>query len=231
MTALTVLFPEVIRPDKDVGDAYSAGTAVAHIADILNYVIHERCEMLRSLIVIVFEEKQPLGCQSGQVISVAVWQVCRSRRIMQIESAVILCFKPFTGCFQVVALLHLIENLVKSEQLIVRLALFIQKTANILVGCVRIGIDGYVGDILVNEAIDEIRKVQLCLVETVQVLEIFAITLIEGGHSLFKVPVHFEWNVHCLISLRLLLVNPVICCREVKQFVVHTKNGHLTDSK
>ena len=54
---------------------------------------------------------------------------------------------------------------------------------------------------------------------------------LEGGHSLFKVPVHFEWNVHCLISLRLLLVNPVICCREVKQFVVHTKNGHLTDSK
>ena len=216
MTAFTVLFPEVIRPDKDIGDADSAGTAVAHIADILNYVIHERCEMLRSLIVIVFEEKQSLGCQSGQVISVAVWQVCRSGRIMQIEATVILCFKPFTGCFQVVALLHLIENLVESKQLIVRLALFIQKTANILVGCVCIGIDGYVGDILVNEAIDEIRKVQLRLVETIQVLEIFAITLIEGGHSLFKVPVHFEWNVHCLISLRLLLVHPVICCREVK---------------
>ena len=135
---------------------------------------------------------------------------------MQIKPAVILCFKPFTGCFQVVSLLHLIENLVESEQLIVRFTLFIQKTANIFVGCVRIGIDGHIGDILVNKTIDEIRKVQLRFVETVQVLEIFTITLIECGHSLFKVPVHFEWNVHCLISLRLLLVHPVICCREVK---------------
>ena len=216
MTTLTVLSPEVIRPDKDVGDAYSTGTTIAHVADILNYVIHERCEVLWSLIIVVFEEEKTLGCQSGQVIGIAVRQICRSRRIMQIKPAVILCFKPFTGCFQVVALLHLIENLVESEQLIVRFTLFIQKTANILVGCVRIGIDGHVGDILVNKTIDEIRKVQLRFVETVQVLEIFTIALIECGHSLFKVPVHFEWNVHCLISLRLLLVHPVICCREVK---------------
>ena len=64
-----------------------------------------------------------------------------------------------------------------------RFTLFIQKTANILVGCVRIGIDGHVGDILVNKTIDEIRKVQLRFVETVQVLEIFTIALIECGHT------------------------------------------------
>lgn len=75
VTAFAVLFPEVICPNQDIGDTHSAGTAVAHVADILDYIIHEGGEVLGRLVVVIFQEEKPLGRQSGQVISVTIRQI------------------------------------------------------------------------------------------------------------------------------------------------------------
>ena len=75
---------------------------------------------------------------------------------MQIKTAVILCFQPFFCRAEVVPLLHLIENLVESEQLVVGFPFFIQETTDILIRGVGVGINGHIGHILINKAIDEI---------------------------------------------------------------------------
>lgn len=77
---------------------------------------------------------------------------------------------------------------------------FIQETANILIRGICIGINGHIGHIFIDKTIDEIREVQLGFMESVEKLEILTISLIESCHCLFKVSVHFEWNVHLLLS-------------------------------
>ena len=75
VTAFAVFFPEVICPNQDIGDAHSAGAAIAHVADILDYIIHEGGEVFWRLIVIVFQEEKPFCRQSGQVIGIAIRQI------------------------------------------------------------------------------------------------------------------------------------------------------------
>lgn len=121
ISALTILLPEVVSPDKDVGNANCAGGTVAHIADILNDIVKECSQMVGSLVVVVLQEEQTLSGQTSQVVGVAVRQVCSSGCVVQIECAVVFGFEPFFCSTQVVPLLHLVENLVECEELIVGL--------------------------------------------------------------------------------------------------------------
>ena len=57
-------------------------------------------------------------------------------------------------------------------------------------------ITGYISDIAVDEAINEIGKVELCLMKAVQKLEVFTILFIEYRHGFLKVSIHFKRNVH-----------------------------------
>ena len=75
MTAFAVFFPEVICPNQDIGDTHSTGTAVTHVADILDYIIHEGGKVPGCLIIVVFQKEKSLGRQSGQVIGVTIRQI------------------------------------------------------------------------------------------------------------------------------------------------------------
>ena len=75
VTAFAVFFPEVICPNQDIGDTHSTGTAVTHVADILDYIIHEGGKVPGCLIIVVFQKEKSLGRQSGQVIGVTIRQI------------------------------------------------------------------------------------------------------------------------------------------------------------
>ena len=128
----TVLFPEVVSPNQHIGNTHSTGRAIAHVADVLNHIVHKGSEVFRCLIVGVLKEEQTLSRQTGQIIGVAIRQICRGRCIMQIETTVVFGFKPFFCGTQVIAFLHFIEDLVERKQLVQRLALFIQQATDIL---------------------------------------------------------------------------------------------------
>ena len=72
---LTILLPEVISPNQDIGNTHSAGATVAHVADVLDNIIQECCQMVGRLIVIVLQEEQTLGSQTSQVVGVAVRRI------------------------------------------------------------------------------------------------------------------------------------------------------------
>ena len=201
ITSLTILLPEVVSPDEDVGNTDSAGATVAHVADVLDNIVEECGQVVGSLIVVVLQEEQTLGCQTSQVVGVTVRQVCSGRCVMQIERTVVFGFEPFLCGTQVVPLLHLVENLVECEELIVGLGLLIQHTADILIGRIGICVNRGICHILIDEVVDEIREVQLGLMESVQNLEVLTVLLVHGVHRLFKVGVHLQGNVHMYVLL------------------------------
>ena len=126
--------------------------------------------------IIVVEEEQSLRCQSGQVVCPAIGEITRGCGIVQIKPLAEFLLQPLLSGAQAPLLLDSEENLVQAEQLIFALRLLSHEAADVLVVCIRIRINGRIGQgVLINKIVNELAEVELTGVDSIDIFKILTV--------------------------------------------------------
>ena len=152
--------------------------------------------------VVICQEEQAFRRKTREVICPAVREVARRCRVIQVKSPGEFRFQPLFSCPDSPHLLDLHEDFVQPEQLVLRLAFFRHKGADILVVRVGVRVNGRVRQcVLVNKVVDKFGEVELAWMQAVDHLKVFSVLLFQILQAAFKIPGEFQLYIQFLLPL------------------------------